>query len=73
MGGVLPGPALRALGALLKLACGILAYVHQGDVALVFLGLLVNEREDALGTRKAHDHEVDLLGDLANGAREALR
>ena len=71
--GVLPCPALGALEAFLKLAGSVLAHVDQGNVALVRLGLLVNEREDALGARKAHDHEVNLLGDLANGAREALR
>ena len=70
---VLPRPGLGALGALLELAGRVLAHVHEGDVALVLLGLLVYEREDPLRTREAHDHEVDLLRHLADGAGEALR
>ena len=45
---------------------------HELDVALVLLGLLVDELEDALGAREAHDHGVHLVGYLADLVGELL-
>ena len=67
---VAPCPGARALLAGLDAAVGQLAGVHQLDVAVVLLGLLVHELEDALGTGCGHGDEAHLLRDLRDGLRE---
>ena len=69
---VLPGPQVGALVRLDQLALRVAPCVHQGDVTLVGLRFLAHEAKDALRSREAHDHEVDLLGHLPDGPREAL-
>ena len=70
--GVLPGPGVGALGDLGDLAVGALLGVHELDVALVALGLLVHEVEHTLRAGGGGDDEVDLHADLGDGLGEAL-
>ena len=69
---VLPGPGVGALGDLGDLAVGALLGVHELDVALVGLGLLVHEVEHTLRAGGGGDDEVDLHADLGDGLGEAL-
>ena len=70
---VLPGPQAGVVVGLLDLpGIRVDLGVHERDVPLVGLGLLVEKSEDALSARQAHDHGVDLLGDLADLAAELL-
>ena len=69
---VLPGPDIRALLGLDELAVTVELRVHELDVALVLLGLLVHEVEDALRAGGGGDDEVNLHGELAYGLGEAL-
>ena len=70
---VLPGPEVGALVRLLERAILGALGIDKRDIAVVLFRLLVEKREDALGTGKAHDDEVDLMGDLADRSCEALR
>ena len=65
---VFPGPDIGALGALGQGAIGVFPRVHQGDIALVGLFLLVQQRQNAVRARQAHNHHVHLVGHLADGA-----
>ena len=69
--GMLPGPVAGVLGALVDGAVRIHMGIDQGHVALVLLGLLVHQGEDALGTGQRHNNGVDLVGDLGDGHIEA--
>ena len=69
---VLPRPDLRALLALGQAAVRGFLGVDERDVAFVRFGLLVQQREDAVRAREAHDDHVHLIGDLADGAGELL-
>ena len=51
---------------------GVDLRVDKRHVALVGLGLLVEQLKDTLGAGKAHDNGVDLHRDLADLAAELL-
>ena len=68
---VLPRPYASVLAAFGQHAV-FLARVHERDVAVVRLGLFVNEVEDALRARKSHHDGVDLMRHLTNVARKLL-
>src|SRR5699024_12868639 len=70
--GVLPGPDVGPLGVFLEGAVGVLPGVDQGDVAVVGLGLFVQQGEDAVGAGQAHVSHADLVGHLADGAGKLL-
>ena len=71
--GDLPGPEVRARRGLLQLvAILVVGHIDQGDGAVVLLGGLIHQVEDALGASQCHDHRVHLLGDLADGVGKAL-
>ena len=46
--------------------------VDQRDIALIRLWLFIQQGEDAVRARQAHDHHVHLVGNLADGAGELL-
>ncbi|CCX38489.1 uncharacterized protein BN452_02363 [Clostridium sp. CAG:1013] len=68
--GMLPGPNAGALFALGDGAIGVLLGVDQSDVAFVGLSLFVQQSEDPLSACQAHNHQVQLVGYLADRARE---
>ena len=59
----LPSPLAGAIIALDKLTVFLTA-VDKRDVAVILLGLLVDELKNALGTGHRHGDGVDLLRDL---------
>ena len=61
--GMLPSPHVGALFALHQVAVPVLLGVYQGDVALVGLGLFVNQVKDTLGAGHAHDNHIQLTLD----------
>ena len=67
---VAPGPDSRAFLGRLESAVGQLARTHEGHVALVLLGLLVDEGKHAARTRHTHGDHGDLHGHLADRLRE---
>ena len=62
--GMLPSPHTGMLVGLLDLAVRTGLCVYKGNVAVVHLGLLVDEREYALCARESHYDEIELLNDL---------
>ena len=69
---MLPRPDVGALRVFLQGAVGVLTGVDQRDIAVVGLGFLVQQGEDAVRTGQAHDDHVDLVGHLADGAGKLL-
>ena len=61
---VFPSPLTGAMLGFGDGAVGIDVRVHEGDVSLVHLRLLVHERQHALGAGHTHDDGVELLGYL---------
>ena len=47
--------------------------IDKGHIAVVRFGLLIHERENAVGSRHCHHDRVDLLGDLVDVPRELPR
>ena len=70
--GMLPSPHVGALFALHQVSVPVLLGVYQGDVALVGLGLFVNQVKDTLGAGHAHDNHIQLVGNLADVAGKLL-
>ena len=64
--GVAPRPDSRAFLGRLESAVGQFARTHEGHVALVLLGLLVNEGKHAARTRHTQGDHRDLHGHLAD-------
>ena len=71
--GMAPGPVAGALLGLLQAAVGLFLHVHQRHIALVRLGRLVDQAEDALRAGAGHDDGVDLLGELVDVAGKLAR
>ena len=69
---VAPGPVAGVLVGLGDGAVGRDAAVDQRDIAVVRLGRLVHQGEDALGAGRGHDDGVDLLGEGVDVAGELL-
>ena len=63
---MLPGPEV---GAFLRFGQGAVRFlpdIHQGDISVVLLRLLVHQVEDSLGACHCHHNAVELLADLAH-------
>ena len=65
-----PRPFARAFLALRDVAVSVHFRIDQRDVALVFLGFGVDEREYAFSARQRHKNAVHLLGHLPYGGAE---
>ena len=69
---MLPGPNVRALGALRQAAVRIFMRVYQCNIALVRLFLLIQQCQNAVCARQAHNNHIHLVGHLPDGARKLL-
>ena len=67
-----PGPDAGGLVGLGQGVVGLELGMHQGDVALVDLGLFIQQGEDTGAASQSHDDCVQLHGDLSDGLVEAL-
>ena len=72
--GGLPGPGVGPAGAgvLPQGAVGVLLGTHQGDGALVHLGLGIHHLKNPLGARQGGQEGGHLLGDLVEGLAHLL-
>ena len=69
---VLPRPFAGALCCLGQAAVRVFGDVHESDVAVVCLGLLIHQGKDAPRARTCHDDGVYLLGEGIDVAGELL-
>ncbi len=68
---MLPGPAAGSFAAFCQRPVLILC-IYQHDIAVVSLGLCIQETEDTLCAGQRHDYVVELHADLIDGHGEVL-